>query len=123
MKPNPKKVFKNKRDLRAELLQNKIEASVGRKLQELYPGYVWHIECKTSSGVVEVKNRTIHGEYGFILYLRQLVHDINLDLVKTAGGELLERCGLPATLRPDNLEDYVKRDLRGNVEMDTHGAA
>lgn len=122
MRPNPKKHFKNKSDLKTELLINRIEASVGRKLQDLYPGYSWQIECKPFSGVVEVKNLTIHGDYGFLLHLKMLVHDTNLELVKQAGGELLERCGLPATLRPENMESYVKRDIRGNVEMDTHGA-
>ena len=114
----------SKKDIATELCCNKIEAAVGRKLANLYKGYQWYIECKWQAGVVEIKNLTIHGDYGFVLYLKELLTDINLDVVMRAGGELLERCGLPTTHRPENLNELVERDIRGNVIIgDTHGAS
>ena len=103
--------------------QNKIEAAVGRKLGKLYPGYAWDVDCQFDQGVVIVKNLTVNGDYGFIITFKELMSDYDLTLVKNFGGELLERCGLPATLRPEDLNQYVTRDLRDNVEMDTHGAS
>lgn len=112
----------HKKRVARELAINKIESIVGQKLISLYKGYNWYVDCKPEHGVVEIKNLTLHGDYGFVLYLKDLVNDLNLDLVMRAGGELLERCGLPTTHRPEDYKGIVKKDLRSNVIGDTHGA-
>ena len=96
-----------------EINENKICSVVGRCLEQHYPGYMWNVECTWYTGCVTVKCLDIHGDYGFIIHLKDLVHDIGLQLPMKAGGELLERCGLPRSKRPEKLE--LKRDIRGNV--------
>jgi hypothetical protein len=97
-----------------ELAENAICAAVGRKLEEHYPGYHWYVECVWKTGTVVVKNLNLNGDYGFLLHIPKLLHDTDLHLVTVAGGELLERCGLPRSLKPEDIS-HLKRDVKGNV--------
>jgi len=103
-----------------EVEANKVCAMVGRVLEKHYPGWTWFVECRRGTGVVTVKNLDIHGEYGFILHLSQLMHDNELKLPILAGGELLERCNFPRGARPERLE--ADRDIKDNIiGLDTQG--
>ena len=118
-KPRRKKIVSNA--VKLEIYANRICAAVGQKIQDHYPGWLWDIECKWETGVVTVKNLGLHGDYGFVLHLEELLNDVDLKLVVVAGGDLLERCGFPAGPRPEDTSDK-KRDIRGNVLMVKHGA-
>jgi hypothetical protein len=96
------------------MAENKICAEVGKQLEKHYPGWTWLVECVWSTGLVTVKNLNIHGDYGFVLTLQDLLHDVELVLPVRAGGELLERCNLPRARRPQDTS-HLKRDVRGNV--------
>jgi hypothetical protein len=91
------------------------------KLQDLYPGWSWLVECEWKSGVVTVKNMNFGGNYGFLLHLRRLLCDPSLSTVTKAGGEILERCGYAAGPRPEVIDS--KKDVRGNIIGDTYGAS
>ena len=106
--------------VKLEIHANAICAAVGQQLEKHYPGWLWFVECTITSGIVTVKNISLHGDYGFVLLLTDLLSDTDLRLPVTAGGELLERCNLPRGPRPKNLQ--IKRDIKGNAELDTHGA-
>ena len=114
-----RKTARDDREVRMEIAENKICAAVGQILQKHYPGYKWYIHCKWFTGVVTVKNLSIHGEYGMVFHLSELLNDHNLRGVIRAGGELLERCNLPRSRA--RIEDIVelKRDLRGNVSAES----
>lgn len=107
--------------VKLEILENQICAAVGQQLAKHYPGWHWLVECTAQTGVVTVKNLNLSGDYGFVLHLEQLMTDTDLKLPVVAGGELLERCNLPRGPRPENTE-HLKRDLKGQVIGDTHGA-
>lgn len=118
-----KKQYKNA--VKMEILANKVCAAVGRKLEELYPGWLWLVECTWRNGVVTVKNISLHGDYGFVIHLEELMHDPDLKLVSVAGGELLERCDLPRGPRPAGIKADLdkQRDVRGNLKtMNNFGA-
>lgn len=114
-------VGKQSNNLKMELAENAICAAVGQVLVRHYPGWKWYVECKNESGVVSVRNLTLNGDYGFIVHLNRLEHDIDLKLVRDLAGELLERYGQRAAARPQVVE--VDRDIKGNAIGDTHGAA
>ncbi len=42
------------------------------------------------------------------------------ELMTFAAGELLERCNLPRGAKPDNFDELIKRDLRGDAVGDRH---
>lgn len=114
-----------------EVRENQECAYVGQLLEKHYPGYRWFVQCTWSTGVVTVKNMDLHGDYGFVIHLKDLLfdkrrsgkqlRDDKLPIPVNAGGEMLARCGLPAGPRPDYMPN-LERDLRNNVIMDTHGA-
>lgn len=110
-----------KNAIKMEIAENKICAIVGKQLAAHYPGWHWLVECTVQSGVVTVKNLSLHGDYGFIIHLEDLMTDTDLRLPVAAGGELLERCGLPRGPRPEDTT-HLKRDVKGQVIGDTHGA-
>jgi hypothetical protein len=123
MSSKPKQPRKKRisNEVKLEIYANRICAAVGQKLQNHYPRWIWFIECKWETGIVTVKNLSLHGDYGFVLHLEELVNDADLKLVVVAGGELLERCGFEAGPRPENIS-HKERDIKGNVKIDTQGA-
>jgi len=108
--------------IRAKLQEAQIETAIGQKLAKLYNGYVWQVDCSVLGGIVTIKNLTLHGDWGFALNLRDLADDHDLNAVMIAGGELLERCNLPRTFRPEDFSERVTKDVRGNVIGDTSHA-
>jgi hypothetical protein len=112
-----------KDEIKHQIWQAQIETAVGQKLAQAYTGYQWQIDCSIIGGVVTIKNLNLSGDYGFVLHLRDLEHDTDLKSVILAGGELLERCNLPRTFRPEDYTELVETDLRDNVIGDTHGAS
>jgi hypothetical protein len=104
--------------IQMEIAENGICAAVGQKLEEQYPGYHWYVECVWKTGTVVVKNLNINGDYGFLLHLEKLMLDNDMHLVTHAGGELLERCGLPRSRKPEDIS-HLKRDAKGNVSEDS----
>ncbi len=110
-----KEIFKQ--DMRA----NEICSIVGRQLVKHYPGWTWYVDCTPGSGVVTVRNLNIHGQYGFVIPIRDLYSDVDLKLVTMAGGELLERCNLPRSRYTMDIK--IEKDYNGNaVDMDVSGA-
>lgn len=67
---------------------------VGDALETAYPGYLWMVS--SARGVISVKNGMLaqFGNYGMILDKSYSASNLK-DLAIKAGGELLERCGLP----------------------------
>lgn len=67
---------------------------VGDALESTYPGYMWQVH--SSRGVISVKCGQLaqFGNYGMVLEKSYSATNLR-DLAIRAGGELLERCGLP----------------------------
>ena len=65
---------------------------VGEKLNDHYPGYPWMV-C-WQGGCLVVKNLTLGSHYGFILKDTHDYGELSRNAM-LAGGELLERSGMP----------------------------
>jgi len=101
--------------------ENKLCAKVGKVLQEHYPGWSWYVDCTLSTGIISVRCLNLHGDYGFVLYVKDVEVSGGEHSAITAGGELLERCNFPRGKRPEQL--IADRDSRGNITtMDTYSA-
>lgn len=101
-----------------QIHNNKIEAMVGQELVKHYPGYRWWVEARLLTGLCAIQCETLGGDYGFYIPIVQLLNETdNPKLVLRAGGEMLERYGLPRGPRPDNL--VIDRDRLGVAIGDT----
>ena len=72
-------------------------AQIFRVLIEEYPGWYWQVLADTVQGYATVKiGHLMNGNQAFILHLDRMTSPNDLEReVKRAGGELLERYGLP----------------------------
>ena len=105
--------------MKVKLKEAKIESFAGKILQDHYAGYSWLVEADIPNGILTVKNMNLNGDYGFVIHLKELMTDTGGHLVVQAGGELLERCGLPATIRPEDITG-IQRDVRGEAKGDRY---
>ena len=64
-------------------------------LEQHYPLYtgLWRVTVNEQGGVIEVNNMAISGRYGFLMHISKI--DSEGRKVVRAGGELLDRYGLP----------------------------
>ena len=60
-----------------------------------YPGHPWGIACNHDAGIVGIKLGYEQTAKGFLLHIKQLLGPGGQKLAMRAGGELLERYGLP----------------------------
>jgi hypothetical protein len=77
-----------------EALDMEKAKEVGEKLNEIYPGHLWAVAVQ--GGVLVVKNLAISSFYGFVI--KHADSHSSFDLAHQAviaGGELLERAGIP----------------------------
>lgn len=110
-----------KQRTKVKLKEAEIERVAGKLLLKHYHGYTWYTDCSIPGGVLNVMNLSLNGDYGFVVHLKDLMTDVAGQCIVHAGGELLERCGLPATRRPkgDGLKD-IERDARGEAQGDRY---
>jgi hypothetical protein len=101
--------------------ENTVCGIVGRELEKHYPGWEWYVECKLPTGLVSVRNLSLHGEYGFYLSIAAILNETDPKLVMLAGGEILERYWQGRGKRPAHVDKVV--DIRGNAMGDTADAA
>jgi hypothetical protein len=79
-----------------------LAAAVYHKLDAHYPGHQWRVSADHGTGIVTVQllyldTEQRHGRWGVLIKIDRLNGDPNLRAAVTAGGELLERFGLPRT--------------------------
>lgn len=91
--------------------------AVGQDLTQTYPGYFWNVGCDHFAGVVNV-SLAIPGESGnttkgFLLHLSSILGPGGQKKVRVAGGELLERWGLPRGRAP---HDTIERALEHGLD-------
>jgi len=79
--------------------------AVGETLQKAYPGYPWQVGCNNESGTVVVDlpvtwKPVEFQRYGILLHMGSLMWAGGFKKVLHAGGEMLERMGLPREAAP-----------------------
>lgn len=67
---------------------------VFNKLQSEFPGHPWKVIPDHEGGLLSVYLQGF-SNWGFHIHLARLLSDTKLDIVRKAGGELLERMRLP----------------------------
>lgn len=77
-----------------------LAAAVYHKLEEHYPGHRWRVNADHATGLVQVQLLYLdllrkNGKWGYVLRIEKLNGDPTLRAAVKAGGELLERFGLP----------------------------
>lgn len=73
----------------------KIAKACTDHLQSHYPGHLWAVNVNSIGGTINIFNLAISSIYGYLLYMTTVENDRKLACVTKAGGELLERGGLP----------------------------
>ena len=76
-------------------------------LEKHYPGHLWGVNINTEGGIAVVKNFAVSSLYGYVIHLKNLLHDPKRSAVIRAGGEILERSRLANRFRGDTAK-YVE---------------
>lgn len=90
---------------------------VGTDLTETYPGYAWNVGCNHEAGTIaislDVPGQISNTTKGFLMHIATAVGPGGQKKVRAAGGELLERWGLPRGRAPG---DAVERALEHGLD-------
>lgn len=89
--------------------------NIGDTLERHYPGWLWAIQPDETGGILAIRALRLSGEWGYVFRLADLQGDskvVAADVMR-AGGEILERFGVPrGTYR---YEDWARttKDIAG----------
>ena len=76
----------------------KLASEVARVLRDAYPGWSWAVHCDSRTGIATIENWDLSERFGFVLHMDKLTGAQEVKRAAIlAGGEFLERHGLPAT--------------------------
>ena len=107
-------------ELQDEINENKICAMIGQELEKYYSGWRWYVECKIPTGLANIRNLDLNGDYGFQIPLIKLLNETTPRIVKMAAGEILERYSMDCAAR--NQYD-ITRDFTGAAIGDTNATS
>ncbi len=88
------------------------------RLEKHYPGWLWTINPDENAGMMYIYSLRLSGEFGYKMKIADIQDDENRKFAIRAGGEILERYGMP---RRRYKRSYLKgkmQDLRGNYIPD-----
>ena len=81
-----------------------------------YPGHEWLVDI--AGGVMNIRSANLSTNYGFVQRLDEVTPRNFDNKVMQAGGEVLERFGMPAKRMDIQIYKELPRDLRGAPEKD-----
>jgi hypothetical protein len=89
--------------------------AVGEDLQRAYANYPWMVGCNVAAGTVVINlpepwKPLKYRNYGILLHMGSLMGPGGQKKVLYAGGELLERMGLPREAAPANAGQKAKEN-------------
>lgn len=93
--------------------------TMAEALHAAYPGHFWAVSCDGKTGMADVRNLALSGNWGFRIKLSGIysASQFKKDVVK-AGGEILERFSLSrGRLNDDQLSDRPT-DFAGRLTAD-----
>lgn len=91
-------------------------------LTKHYPGYAWAVNVSSETGMVQVRNLTLSGDWGFNIHLARINSDPSLKVVIQAGGEILERYKVKRGKIDQDEVDSLPTDFIGRHIPDTIAA-
>ncbi len=98
-----------------------IAKEVADLLMRHYPGFLWavSIDSRDHVGVLDIRNLSLHGQWGFRLTLKQYFDGLDTrKKIVRAGGELLERYRMPRGKFDDTAYNHIPSDRFGNFKAD-----
>lgn len=99
-----------------------IDLDVSRQCAETllthYPGYMWAVNVENETGMVQVRNMSLSGTWGFNLHMINVINDPSLKKVINAGGEILERYNLARSAANEDKINDISMDFAGRLKMD-----
>lgn len=106
----------------SNLLDFDVAKRVSETLNKHYPGYMWAVNVDSETGMVQVRNFSLSGLWGFNLHMNKVQEDVHGKLIIAAGGEILERFRVRVG-RANNTElEGIKTNEIGLIVPDTVGA-
>lgn len=91
---------------------------IADRLEAHYPGWLWAVAPFEWGGIIKIFSLRISGQYGYIMKIADIQYDPRRQLAVEAGGEILERYGLPRGPYRRELLRGRMRDLVGNLIPD-----
>jgi hypothetical protein len=79
---------------------------------------MWAIQPFEGGGIIKIFSLRLSGEFGFMMKIANIQNDPKRQLAVDAGGEILERYGMPRGRYRRSLMSGRLRDLRGNLIPD-----
>jgi hypothetical protein len=74
-----------------------VRDQAGQVLQRHYPGYLWAVMASEETGMLDILNINLSGQYGYRLKIPLIYSATSFEKdVLIGGGEILERFGLGA---------------------------
>jgi hypothetical protein len=82
-------------DLKCRASTVVIVKRVGDILESNFPGWAWVIAPDERGGIITIRSMRLDARYGYLLHIARIQDDPQLSAVLRAGGEILERAGMP----------------------------
>ena len=93
--------------------------SMAESLNTTYPGHLWAVTCDGKTGMADVRNLALSGNWGFRLKLDDIYSASEFKKnVLRAGGEILERFRLSRGKARENQYSDLKTDFAGRFKAD-----
>jgi hypothetical protein len=82
-------------------------------LNKHFPDHMWAIQINERGHVLNVFNHALHDQWGYVLRTVEVEHDPTRKCFLRAGGEILERFGMPRGKFDLHIYAALKKDVRG----------
>lgn len=93
--------------------------TMAEELHRAYPGHLWAVTCNGTIGFADVRNLALSGNWGFRIKLDDIYSASQfMHLVRTAGGELLERYRLTRGKFDQDQYNALPTDFAGRLKAD-----
>ena len=106
----------------SNLLDFDIAKRVSEILNKHYAGYMWAVNVDSDTGMVQVRNFSLSGLWGFNLHMKKVQEDVEGKLIINAGGEILERFRVRVGQANSNQLQGMTPNAIGLLVPDTVGA-
>lgn len=90
---------------------------IADKLERLYPGWLWAVQPDERGGVINIFSMRLSMRWGYRLHTKNVQQDPHRRDAMRAGGEILDRFGMPRG-RYDRSKWQAAKRYIGSVAMD-----
>jgi hypothetical protein len=99
-----------------------VAKNVADVLNKHYAGYMWAVNADSQTGMVQIRNLSLSGDWGFNLHMTKVQEDVSGKLIRDAGGEILERYRVSRGMIKHQQVDELATDFAGRALVDLTGA-